>query len=479
MDLGQVFTRENVADYMANMLSITPGQKVLDPCFGSGAFLKALHKKGYRNVTGFEIDDFLVRQVRKEFLDYNLIHGDFLRSKSSGFYDAVIMNPPYIRHEKINNMDILGISKDRLESNPLYKELPRKANLYMYFILKGFDALKENGEMIVIFPGSWTKTSSGKDFQKTILEHASLKRIIHISGDVFEKSALVDVIILKLIKGNSEGDEPVPEYIQIKENHFEKHSLIDEKLNLGFSVPFSAVAKARRGLTTGYNKMFINPKISKGKPYIKSIISSPKAIDGYTTDGAIMDTLFAPDSNLDYEGRQFIANWKKIIQEEERPRTLFRELKDPKWYRLRIFDCHGILFSYFVRNDIKFILNRSDALIRDNFYVIHPYVDDVLLFGLLNNYYTYYQLECLGKKYGAGLLKIQRYDLDSLCFPDLKLMSEVDKERILTYASLLVQQKDRTAIDSITKIISAYAQVDFITIQKAYADKVSRRLEGM
>ena len=65
---------------------------------------------------------------------------------------------------------------------------------------------------------------------------------------------------------------------------------------------------------------------------------------------------------------------------------------------------------------MKFVMNETSAFARDNFYVIKPKVDKWVLFALLNNYYTYYQLELSGKRYGAGLLKLQRYDIEELTF---------------------------------------------------------------
>ena len=69
-------------------------------------------------------------------------------------------------------------------------------------------------------------------------------------------------------------------------------------------------------------------------------------------------------------------------------------------------------------------------MIRDNFYVLYPEIDKWVCFALLNNLYTFYQLECAGKKYGAGLLKIQRYDIENLHFPNIKTFSAVDIDEL-------------------------------------------------
>ena len=42
IDLGQVFTKEDVAKYMISLFNIGINSNVLDPCFGTGNFLKQL-----------------------------------------------------------------------------------------------------------------------------------------------------------------------------------------------------------------------------------------------------------------------------------------------------------------------------------------------------------------------------------------------------------------------------------------------------
>lgn len=56
------------------------------------------------------------------------------------------MNPPYIRQEKIDDLEKLGITKNKLRKNKIYEQLPSTANMYMYFIFKALDLLKVDGE---------------------------------------------------------------------------------------------------------------------------------------------------------------------------------------------------------------------------------------------------------------------------------------------------------------------------------------------
>ena len=70
MDLGQVFTGEVVAEYMASQFSCGKASRILEPCFGGGAFLKACKERGYVNVDGCEIDVDLFDMTQKQYPDY-------------------------------------------------------------------------------------------------------------------------------------------------------------------------------------------------------------------------------------------------------------------------------------------------------------------------------------------------------------------------------------------------------------------------
>lgn len=120
--------------------------------------------------------------------------------------------------------------------------------------------------------------------------------------------------------------------------------------------------------------------------------------------------------------KTYLEKYKKEIQQSKKPAALYQKIwNNETWYNLPLKNSRGIIFSYFIRNDVRFIKNDTNFVVRDNFYIITPKIDTNLLFALLNNYFTFYQLELLGKKYGAGLLKIQRYDLEKIMFPNYLL----------------------------------------------------------
>ena len=478
-DLGQVFTKGAVAHYMVSLFELPKRAAIMDPCYGAGSFLDELLAVEYCNVTACEMDTSLFENTKGKYSQYRLINDDFLKCDDSDAFDGIIMNPPYIRQEKIDELEPYGITKEALRTNPIFTGLPSTANMYMYFIMKAIDLLKDDGQLIVIFPSSWMNARSGVEFQKTMLSKCGVEKQIHIHGDVFEREALVDVVIMKLIKGKTDIDT-IEEYLESKDGTLRKVSAREVEAFEDFQYPFSKLATIKRGLTTGCNEMYINPEVlSEDSRCFKPIISSPKSIDGYTTLNAHLDRLFCPVENtVSDEVSSYLDFWKNKIIQEQKPKTLYLKINSTdKWYEIREICGEGILFSYFVRNDMKFVMNETGALARDNFYVIKPKVDKWVMFALLNNYYTYYQLELCGKKYGAGLLKLQRYDIEGLCFPDYDSISDSDKKQMTALSHKLLESADGFVIGEITELISKYSGISYEEIIEKYEVTKLNRLE--
>ncbi len=229
--------------------------------------------------------------------------------------------------------------------------------------------------------------------------------------------------------------------------------------------------------------MFINPgfKENVSKEKLVPIISSPKSIKGFSTETAEVDMLLSLsiDDKLNDEVNDYLTNWKESILEETSPKTLYEKIQQGSpWYTIKPIDSKGILFSYFVRNDMKFVINNTGCFARDNFYIIKPKIDTTLAFALLNNYYTFFQLEKAGKQYGAGLLKLQRYDIEELKFPDITLFSNSEIEQLKVLSRELVFTGNEDLIGEITKIIAKYSVVNYEIIVENYFTIKKQRLEG-
>jgi adenine-specific DNA-methyltransferase len=118
---------------------------------------------------------------RFEFPEVLNNDGDFV-----GF-DVVIGNPPYIRQSEIKNQ------KSYLQTN--FATYSGTADLYVFFIEKGFEILKRTGQFCYIMPNKWMQAGYGKALRTFFLEN-QLQAIIDF-GDVqvFEEATTYPCIL--------------------------------------------------------------------------------------------------------------------------------------------------------------------------------------------------------------------------------------------------------------------------------------------
>ena len=475
MNLGQVYTKQAIADFMVRLFTITGNARVLDPCFGRGVFVKSLLANTEFVVDGVEIDEASYAAfVSPDERRCRLINGDFFDIE--GTFDGIIMNPPYVRQEELDKLAPLGVTKQKLQSACWMMNISTKANLYMYFILRAILLLREAGELIAIFPNSWTNTPVGRQFYEQMKLHGSITDFINVEGEAFEGSPMVDVCILKYVKGMR--GETHYQTMRITQDDSLMIETVEQQKNEVSSnlVRLRSIASIRRGITTGANKFFVNPPLFT-QTHIVDILSSPKDFTGYTTKHCRQDKLLAIKSgdNLSEEEDTYLENSANVILKEGKPQTLKTLIDECQpWYYITVPETAQIVFSYIVRNNLKFVLNAEKCNVRDNFYMISSRHDSLLLMALLNNYYVYRQLENLGKSYGKGLLKLQKYDIDEIKVPHPEAIQEEDKVKLVQLTEELVKSSDECHIDAITNLLAPY--YGYNDVKEKYIELKSKRL---
>jgi adenine-specific DNA-methyltransferase len=85
---GQYFTPTVVADFMIEMADISQNSKILEPSCGKGIFLDLLQKKGFGNLTAYEIDHDLAKEF--DCVKYE----SFVSAKINDKFDLIIGNHP-------------------------------------------------------------------------------------------------------------------------------------------------------------------------------------------------------------------------------------------------------------------------------------------------------------------------------------------------------------------------------------------------
>ena len=466
-----------MADFMVGLLDLPKDAAIIDPCFGQGVFIRSLLKADYLNLTGIEIDtDTFSKIDLSAYSGCNMLNVDFFKFEPNEPVDGFILNPPYVRQEEIDDMDILGVTKDAIQKKCGKFRIYSKANMYLYFIARCITLLKSGGQMVAIFPNAWLNTPNGKGFFSQILQNGAVNNMIQVCGYPFVGNPLVDVMILKFTKdAKCQTKEGI---LMINDGSCK---LVDGFRNVAFQslncVPLASIAKIRRGITTGFNKIFINPHLDLDDMKV-DILSSPKDVQGYTTKDARFDKLLSLSANNDGtpEIQEYINEAESLILEKGSPKTFVSQIKNGKvWYTVSLPEISDIVFPYIIRDSIRFIVNDARVVVRDNFYTIKSDHNPLLIMAMLNNLFVYSQLELCGKSYGKGLLKIQKYDVDNIAVPNPCNINEDDKRALVKCAKSLIKTKEQRFIKESTAILAKYYNVD--NIEEIYKLQKNNRLK--
>ena len=475
LNLGQVYTKRTIADYMVGLFSIKSLSRVLDPCFGHGVFIQSLLEKTDFLIDGVEIDRESYSQFDNPFPERcSLKNCDFFDIEN--MYDGIIMNPPYVRQEELNALKPLGVSKQKLQSSCGLMTISGKANLYMYFILRAILLLRDRGELIAIFPNSWMNTPVGKQFYEQMCHYGCIYEFIDVKGEPFEDSPMVDVCIVKFVRGCYR--DTIHKQMTISSSEILSVTPLDKQTenNATGLVKLQTIAKVRRGITTGFNRLFVNPSIFT-KDHLVEILSSPKDINGFSTKCCKLDNMLAikDGDKLNEDETNYLEKCSNMIMKEGKPKTLMCMIeKGVPWYYIKLPETAQIIFSYIVRNNLKFVLNEGRHNVRDNFYMINSSHNQYLLLALLNNYHVFKQLELCGKSYGKGVLKLQTYDIYNIRIPHPKKLSEEDNHRLVKLSENLVATSNEDNIEAITHILNPYYGVEDVKVK--YLELKSKRL---
>ncbi|MGI6370016.1 MAG: HsdM family class I SAM-dependent methyltransferase [Candidatus Kapaibacterium sp.] len=194
---GQYFTPDIVADFMINLAKINENSKILEPSCGKGIFLELLSKKGYSNISAFELDNQL---IPKRF--NNIIKNEsFVSAKTDKKFDLIIGNPPYIRWKNLEEE-----LKQELATNHLWNKYFNSLCDYSYiFILKSIEHLKENGQLIFITPEYWLNTTHSQTLRDYMTQHGFFEEIYHFNETPIFENVTVSIIIFKFIKSKNKN----------------------------------------------------------------------------------------------------------------------------------------------------------------------------------------------------------------------------------------------------------------------------------
>lgn len=468
--LGAFYTPDDVARELVRWaLNGKPGS-VLDPSFGGCAMLRVaideLKELGDRRpgkkIFGADID--LETAVWRSGLvasgvpEANLVHEDFLGlrpGKELPTVDAVIGNPPYVRHHWLKG-DARKLARGIL--SPSQQSLSQRASTWAYFALHSANFVRVGGRMALLLPGALLHAQYAKEVLDGLCEQFASLHLIALHERLFENTDEETVVLLAEDKGGktslpsvehvskrsdlvtrlsdslghrplrvvSQSSDPwrgVPDWKRAlltpdEIGAWEKFLTADGVLRLG------EVADVRIGVVTGANSFFIVhhdrfkrlpsgvdlvPIISKSG-WLKNAIWTNADISRLEREGAAM-RLLAIDPEINALGRQLDSYIEDGIRESFDLRS--HCARRSPWWAVTDRWVPDAFLTYMGAGPTRAVLNRTKSTCTNAIHRIRwmnrtNHAENAGSFvlstrsslGLLAG-------ELLGRHYGGGILKIE------------------------------------------------------------------------
>jgi adenine-specific DNA-methyltransferase len=411
--LGQVWTPAETADHMVELLTpyMNSKSKVLDPAAGPGTFTQSLLKSGqkFESITNFEIDNRLNDFLDKGILNkkVSVIRENFLTfDHSNSRYDLAILNPPYIRHELINGEEKEFLITEIKRKNST--KFTRRMNYFGYFLIWTASLLKPKGVMCAIVYDSLNSTQYGKELTEFFSANGHVIHREQISAP-FEDT-LIDAEII--IWQKAENKDALPLELEFQIQTIQKRSF-----NKGYC-SVQELAMVKRGTS-----------FLKREFFIRDSITSDYDLVGIVTKQSVKQGLIAEANGYAILKSDSYEKNLKVMEQlrSEFPSSKLEELKS-----LPTAVIGAILFNYYMRDNIRHLINPENIPASDNFYCVTPLDSGAIIvyWVIANSTQGINALVRNSRTQGSGLRKLQLYEYLDSEFPDYRLFSEADFAKI-------------------------------------------------
>lgn len=466
---GQFFTPKHIANLMADWVMEVRPNNVLDPAVGTGVLLNAIADICQNtNLIGYDIDALCLDYANARLAKYRheLFEGDFLTENIERKFDAIIANPPYLRHHDLDyKFDIFA------EFSKIYDlQLSRLSNAYLLFLIKSLHLLKPNGRASFIIPAEWSNSNFGSALKKLCKSKNTLRHIIYFNhnGIVFDDNLSTGCILLfentpsieflnthyvpanlkahtldqlKNDPRNFQSQYCITKLETIKKWDYVVSKGLQEELK-GF-VALKELATTKRGIATGANSYFhvdidTIHKYDISEKHYKRCIGKARSASSFTfteEDWNRNVKFGQPSYLLDFsdqlsESEQEYINYG--IQEKINERYLTKARK--KWFFMEKQKIAPIFAAVFGREAMRFIVNKAGINTLTTFHCVYPFLTESsyikALAICLNSKFIQERARAKSRVYGNGLVKFEPKDLLEIEVPDLRFISQKSIEKL-------------------------------------------------
>lgn len=471
--LGQYFTPAPIAEFMSGLVSAFGAETVLDPAIGAGALVSALPSSTH--IHGSDISPICVALTSaglsaRGFTDVTVSKADFLAeqnlfsrgSEREREFDAVICNPPYMRHHLLAKEE-----KRRLTARygALFNaDISSLSTNYVYFFLESLQRLRDGGLLVFITPADFLDTRFGEGLKKALATHSTIDEMLLFNRD---ELAFAGVLTTSAITVARKSPPSAKHYVKFHEATLDGAGVVRREANRRLATELSAAdrwvtyfggreadlteltkdrpkaladyIRVRRGMATGSNEFFVIPQAVvdewKIEPrYLLPVVASARDLpDGDLSQAdweALRDRgrpcwfLAVNDVFESLKGtnvRRYLEHgMKQGVHERFNCRT-----RNP-WYKPENVAPPDIIITYMNRGRTRFVRNSARCRVMSVFlngFVLDPAADIDSLLAALNAPETSVLIEKLGRTYGGGLGKIEPREISALPMPDLSQLT--------------------------------------------------------
>lgn len=500
---GGYYTPLPIAQYLWKWVSSSKQQRILEPAAGDGALLKPITSPNV-DIDAIEISPNEAEKIKKINSikgKVNIYNEDFLawyQKNRNKTYDILLSNPPYIRYQYLTP-EQREIQSQILKQNGLK---PNKLiNSWVPFVVAGISMLRDSGKIGLVIPTDFLQVTYAKQLREYLYSHLQKMTIITFKHNVFPGTQQDFLLLLgekgkenlKFKYANVDNLNDLPD--------IDKLPLIDPPskssskwtdLNLtnedrtflkkfqARTIPFTKIAKAQVGITTGSNPFFSltdkQMRSLKAYRYTKPLLGRSVSINScffnkeiFQNDAKNDQKIWLLDLN-GYTKKQLPTPLKNYINEAESNHVndAYKLKIRDVWYQIpNIWSPDGFLLRR-IGKIPKLVLNDINGVSTDTFHRVNFY-DNYNRNLILLSFYSsisLVSLELAGRSYGGGALEILPGDLSHLFVPDIDYSKDISLDNEVKELDLLISTNNIQKISQFADhVLKTKAQFKFDDIR--------------
>jgi len=473
---GQFWTPDWVAQAMVGYVLAAGSLSVFDPAVGGGAFLRAAKAVGEEfgrrpRLLGTELDPGTLEEACRSGLTETELAmveiRDFVQDPPTGLFEAIVANPPYIRHHRLSPS--LKAKLRLFGAELIGRPLDGRAGIHVYFLLRALQLLADGGRLAFIMPADTCEGVFSPVLWSWIAKHYRLDAVVAFDAEASPFPGVDTNPLIFMIRRSP----PTPEFLWARctvadTPELKRWTLSDlkcrpevdllvreRKLTEGLRTGLSRepieilddgptlrdYATVLRGVATGANQFFFLTRerakdLGIPERFLVPAIGRTRDVPGSAVDEGLLvrleqsgrpTMLFCPD------GRPlsaFPTPVQRYLEEGERRGLPNRPLIASRrpWYKMEVRKPPPILFAYLGRRNIRFVRNLAGVVPLTGFLCVYPRSDEPdfveKLWAVLNHPKTISNLPLVGKSYGSGCVKVEPRSLERLPLP-ISVVQEV------------------------------------------------------